>query len=485
MGFRLWLGCVLILSACAPVKPVQILPVPNNSAAVETPVGMPTALPTREPYAPGTLVDYIAQTGDSLPALAQHFNTSVDEIRAANPIIPDDVSTLPAGLPMKIPIYYLTLWGTAYQIIPDSLFINGPAQKGFDTVSYVDSMPGWLKNYSTFAGGETRRGGALVQYYADSYSISPRLLLTLIELHAGGLTHETALVSPDEYPFGYSNYQYKGLGQQLVWAANTLNNGYYGWRTGQLTSFEHPDGTLERPDPWQNAATVGLQYYFSRLYSGDFYTLQVSGNGFAALYQTLFGNPWENVQSHIPGSLQQPEFQLPFEVEKTWTYTGGPHTGWGSGEPFAALDFAPSDVTKGCVISREWATAVADGVVVRTGDAMIAFDLDGDSDEHTGWVIIYLHLSNQSLPPLGKRFLAGDALGIPSCEGGRATGTHVHIARKYNGEWMAADSAVPFNLDGWIAHNGSEAYLGTLERQNEIVTACDCSNAESQIKSEP
>ena len=43
-------------------------------------------------------------------------------------------------------------------------------------------------------------------------------------------------------------------------------------------------------------------------------------------------------------------------------------------------------------------------------------------------------------------------LGHPSCEGGQATGTHVHIARKYNGEWLAADGPLPMVLSGWIAH---------------------------------
>ena len=54
---------------------------------------------------------------------------------------------------------------------------------------------------------------------------------------------------------------------------------------------------------------------------------------------------------------------------------------------------------------------------------------------------------------------------------GCATGTHVHIARKYNGEWIDADSAVPFNLEGWIAHNGAEPYLGTLKRYGKVITA--------------
>ena len=57
-----------------------------------------------------------------------------------------------------------------------------------------------------------------------------------------------------------------------------------------------------------------------------------------------------------------------------------------------------------------------------------------------GWVIFYFHLRSDSIAAVGTRLAAGDALGVASCEGGRSTGTHVHVARKYNGEWLAADS---------------------------------------------
>ncbi|HMV98158.1 MAG TPA: hypothetical protein PKE48_17790, partial [Anaerolineales bacterium] len=75
----------------------------------------------------------------------------------------------------------------------------------------------------------------------------------------------------------------------------------------------------------------------------------------------------------------------------------------------------------------------------------------------------------------------GDKIGYPSCEGGRATGSHVHIARKYNGEWIMADGILPFNLNGWITHNGTREYLGTLTKGSIIVTACECGDAFTAI----
>ncbi len=124
---------------------------------------------------------------------------------------------------------------------------------------------------------------------------------------------------------------------------------------------------------------------------------------------------------------------------------------------------------------------MADGLVVRSEINGLILDLDQDGDERTGWVIFYLHLAAKERAPLGAVLKAGDKIGYPSCEGGRVTGTHVHIARKYNGEWILADGLLPFAMDGWVVHNGRQAYLGTLTKGGATVTACVCSDKYSEI----
>ena len=98
----------LLLAACAPSAAPSVV---ENliTPLAPTPKYEPAPTSERPKYAPGELVDYIAQNGDTLPALAARFNTSVEEIREANPIIPLDATTMPPGFPMKIPIYYLPL----------------------------------------------------------------------------------------------------------------------------------------------------------------------------------------------------------------------------------------------------------------------------------------------------------------------------------------------------------------------------------------
>jgi murein DD-endopeptidase MepM/ murein hydrolase activator NlpD len=440
-----------------------------------------TPLPIRPQYLPGELVDYTAQTGDTLAAIAQHFNSPVDEILKANSFIPADATTMPPGMPMKIPIYYQPFWGSQYQIIPDSLFINGPAQIGFDTSAFVSTQPGWINGYSVYAFDGNRSGAEIIDYVAKNFSISPQLLLALLEYQTGALSLPDLPEESRQYPLGYHDYQHEGLYLQLVWAANLLNNGYYGWRTGSLLEFDHLDGTLERFDPWQNAASVALQYYYSRLIDGDQYARAIAQDGFALSYANYFGDPWQASAAHIPGSLVQPVFNLPFLPGLTWAYTGGPHTGFGEGEPWAAIDFAPGALSSGCTPTDAWATAVAPGVVVRSEPGAVVLDLDGDGEERTGWVVFYFHIETKDRVPVGKVLQIGDQIGHPSCEGGRTTGTHIHIARKYNGEWMPADYVIPFNLSGWVAHNGSSEYDGTLTKAGNTIYACTCSDAASQI----
>ena len=440
-----------------------------------------TPMPERPKYQPGELVDYIAQTGDTLPVLAIHFNTTVDEILDANSFIPADATTLPPGMPMQIPIYYQSFWGTPFKILPDSLFVSGPAQIDFDTQALVDQHPGWLREYRDYVGGASRSGAGIVDYVAQNFSISPRLLLALLEYQTGALSQSSMPAEIDEfYPLGQEQRKYRGLYLQLIWAANTLNNGYYAWRTGNLTTIQIPGGTIEHPDPWQTAASVAFQYYFSVGFSGNDYHVDIGPEGIAQVYRDLFGDPWVEVQTHIPGSLQQPEMYLPFEGGKTWAYTGGPHTGWGTGEPWSAIDFAPSGV-RGCSSTNEWATAIISGVVTRSESGIVEIDGDGDGDPRTGWTVFYLHIATHQRIPLGTELEALDNIGHPSCEGGTSTGTHIHIARKYNGEWIPAEGPLGFDLEGWRVHNGDEPYQGTMTRYSSTVIANVNASFESYI----
>ncbi|HEX9091537.1 MAG TPA: hypothetical protein VF831_08600, partial [Anaerolineales bacterium] len=194
----------------------------------------------------------------------------------------------------------------------------------------------------------------------------------------------------------------------------------------------------------------------------------------AALYGEMFGDPWQADARQgplFPAGLTQPPLELPFAPGEYWSLTSGPHIAWRTGTPRGALDFAPITGEPHCTVSRAWVTASASGLVVRAERGVVALDLDGDGLEQTGWVLVYMHIAEQDRIPLGSWVDTNTPLGHPSCEGGTATGTNVHLARKYNGEWLAADGPLPMALSGWVAHQGLLSYEGTLEKDGMVVSA--------------
>jgi hypothetical protein len=96
--------------------------------------------------------------------------------------------------------------------------------------------------------------------------------------------------------------------------------------------------------------------------------------------------------------------------------------------------------------------------------------------------VLYYHLADDGMIAPGTQVAEGDLLGHPSCQGGRTTGKHVHLVRKYNGEWLAADGPVPFVLSGWQAVADARNYYGTLVRGNEVVTSDSSGRQGSTIR---
>ncbi|MCC6190469.1 MAG: LysM peptidoglycan-binding domain-containing protein [Anaerolineales bacterium] len=478
----------MVLAACA--LPPAAVPTPfPTSTPPATPTASPTPdfgatpLPTRQPFGVGNHLPYITQTGDTVLAIAAHFNTTADEILALNPGLPL-TRTLPSGQALTIPAYWFPLGGTAYKMIPDSEFVYGPTTTDFDIDAYVALQPGYLKEMSAFVAERQRTAAQAVLYYARQYSINPRLLLALMEWRTGALSRADAPGEAARNPFGPIP-GVTGFTAQLRYVSEQLSVGYYGWRAGWLTSLRLRDSTTSRPDFYQSAGSVALQHLFSQWMGLDEFNAAVGPQGFGAVYIGLWGNPFDGALPDVlPGDLAQPDLALPFDPRQTWSFTGGPHPVWGDYSPWSALDFAPAGVA-GCAATDKGVTASAPGVVVRAEENTLVVDLDGDGFEQTGWALFYFHLTNESLTPAGTLVQTGDPLGHPSCDGGQATGTHVHLARKYNGEWIPAGGIlpgiVPFDLGGWVAQSTGTPYQGRMIRLGAWVEACTCSTARNTV----
>jgi murein DD-endopeptidase MepM/ murein hydrolase activator NlpD len=446
------------------------LPPPSPSPN-STPAPAPQPFPTTD--SPGTTFSYTTRAGDTLLALARRFEVEPSQIVSDSPL--STSGYLLVGQALQIP-NLLEVMSPGGDVLPDAELVYSPTAADFDIESFVASANGYLSHFhETMADSTELSGAAIVQRVADENSINPRLLLALLEFHSGWVYGAPANTDAERYPIGFRIPDRTGLYQELSVAATQLSRGYYGWRLGTIVETRPDDGGTIRWNPTLNAGSVAVLHLYALLSGTDRWMSRVAGpQGFAARYQAMFGDAWARAKALgpiLPPDLEQPALELPFAPGERWSLTAGPHYAWSSGTPRAALDFSPITDEEPCAVSARWVTASAPGFVVRAVDNAVVLDLDRDGREATGWVLVYYHLADKGLIAEGTLVAEGDALGHPSCEGGRSTGKHVHVARKYNGEWLPADGPVPFVLSGWRAVADERNYYGSLVRGAEQVTS--------------
>lgn len=484
--------------ASLPTVVVQVTPAPGGYGSGQEPVSIPEQINPTELVASSAAVQanpvpaetgtpappllYYTQAGDTLPVVAVRFGVDASEISSPDPL---PAAALLAPNTLLIIPQRLANTTLSEKVLPDSEVINSPSAANFDVDAFVNQAGGYLSEYREWLGTSQWTSGAeIVERVALENSINPRLLLALLEYQSGWLYGQPANIAQEDYPLGKIDFGRKGLYGQLSWAVNQLSVGFYGWREGLVTEVKFSDGVSARLAPDLNAGTVALQYYLAQVYDTVSWVQALNdGIGLPALYRRMFDNPWARameVEPLYPPDLAQPDLILPFLIGQYWSFTGGPHGAWERDGARAALDFAPASTQSGCVPSSSWVAAMAPGLVVRSGGGVIVQDLDGDGFEQTGWNLLYLHVTRIQVE-VGDWLDTSDLLGHPSCEGGISTGTHVHIARKYNGEWIPADGPLPFVLSGWEAHAGDDVYLGTLTRNGLTIKSSVYGEGESLI----
>ncbi len=442
------------------LPPTRIPDQPLLTPTPSPPKPLPT-LRTEEIY-------YVVQWGDNLRNIAYQYNLLPEHIVEANNIA--DPSRIFQGQRLLLPAPEISETGPGYKMIPDSELVNGPYAVRFRVDSFVNNQPGFLKDYQGEIDGEEFSGAEIVQRVSEDYSVNPRLLLAIIEFQSGWLSSQEG--KNDPYPLNYREGGYEGLYYQLAWTADELNRGYYLWKVKGIGSWISKDGINVPINPTINAGTAGVQHLLSRLLPYTEWLAAVLENGFVTTYTQLFGYPFDyNYTPLIPVGLEQPPLQLPFEDGVPWVFTGGPHGGWDDGSAWAAIDFAPAKKDLGCSFSDDWVVAVADGPIVRSDHGFVVQSIDGDPYGQTGWAILYMHIETRDRVELGSRLQAGDRIGHPSCEGGVSSGSHLHIARLYNGEWIPADQDLPFELDGWVSQGLGFVYQGLLIRGDQTIQA--------------
>jgi len=444
--------------------------------------------PTPTPDAPHTLPTlrtdperYIAQPNDTYGKIANNHGVSLQDIIDENEIL--DENLLLVGQEIDIPAPKPAGQAPGFKIIPDSELVYGPATVGFSAAAFLEGRNGYLTNYSEEVDGTQLAGVEIINRVAREYSVNPRLLLALLEHMSGWVTNPRPDSNQIAYPLGYDqDGAPKGLYKQLSFAANNLNKGFYLYQANALAQFILVDGSLITPSPVVNPGTAGVQYFFSKVLGREAWEKAITDNGFIAQYKFIFGYPFDLAfEPLLPRNLHQPAMQMPFQNEVKWYFTAGPHAAWGDGAAWGALDFSPTGEIEGCQSSDDWVIAAADGDIVRSDNGAVVQDLDGDGKEQTGWSILYMHIESRDRVERGTFVKAGEPIGHPSCEGGVSTGTHLHIARRYNGTWIAADGNIPFVMDSWTSSGQGMEYNGELTRDDKSVEASEMREENNQV----
>ncbi len=362
-------------------------------------------------------------------------------------------------------------------LLPDSEVVYSPAYLDFDLAAFVNSKGGYLSTYRQYVNGQEMSGVEVVALVAEQFSVGPRLLLALLEHYGGWVTNPQPPAELINQPLGRHNPRGGDFYLALAFTANRVNDGYYGYKRDGFWVFELPDGSRAVTPQGLNAGTVGVQNILALHSSWESWQQELGPNGFMADYQALFGDPLQfTVEPVVPVTLVQPELTLPWTEGTGFYFTGGPHPAYAHGSAWAAIDFGPPDVLGNCFYSAVPVTAAANGLIVSARQGEIQLDLDGDGHIQTGWGLFYMHLALDSENPVqpGQPVKEGDVLGYASCEGGLSNSSHVHLARRYNGEWLEAGGPVPMVLSGWEVQPSLVPYEGILKKGDELREACEC-----------
>lgn len=464
----------------------------NSSLALPThPVFQLDAIPTLRLES----VEYEIMEGDTISKIATTFQVSKKSLIEANNLINPDIISV--GQKITIPPQTQDIRDKGFLILPDAELVYGPPSVSFQPEDFLSDHPkSYLSTYleptptplpktQKDSSKESpirftpRTGMEILFQVSAENSINPKVLLALMEFQSASISNSKPNDHQKKSVIAYLGKSYESLSRQLNWAADTLNYGYYQWKNKRINQWILDDDTVVAVNNNINAGTAAIQYLFSQIYGKDDWVYAVSEFGFAMTYRNLFGidsqnYSWENTPESFP------DLQLPFSAGEIWYFTSGPHYGWSSGTPWSALDFAPPDAIA-CSQSNLWVTASAPGKIVYSKGGLVIEDLDEDSNMQTGWSILYLHIEERDRIEAGRTVESGDKIGHASCEGGIADGSHVHIARRYNGEWVPIDAKHPLILSGWEAFSTGSIYDGYLVKDDKIVEAWYYKTEESEI----
>jgi hypothetical protein len=295
-----------------------------------------------------------------------------------------------------------------------------------------------------------------ISHWAGYSSISPRVLLALMEQQSGVLRNPNQSAKQMAQPFATLSAK-QDFASQLQDVADQLATRLY-------REPQHAAAT-----EFSNIQPASaLDFLFTSPTTKQLPQLQdakqtAAANSFSNIYRQLFAEDFipERHQSEslldedTPVILAGPAngfLQFPFPLGQSW-HVGGAHTNTGSGNyPMSSLDMSQGGGW-GSNQSGRWVAASAAGNFKRHSSCFAEVVHSG------GWSTTYYHLMNiqyntgATVSKNTKIANPANTKGQALCNGGASTGPHQHWSLKQNGSWTHLNGVY---VSGWqITATGS------------------------------
>lgn len=299
----------------------------------------------------------------------------------------------------------------------------------------------------------------IISHYAGYSSISPKLLIALMEQESGVVTDSKTLAKK-ERPFGILSSKV-GFREQVEDISSRLAIEFYKGHSFSETGINEKLTTDH--DAVKAVRAILAPKYASnadKAMKSDQTAHSKAVIGVGTTYNKLFGDADHKIKSQTVSQSKITNidnyFQLPYLVGETWR-NGGTHTNTGSGSyPQSSLDFNDGG-RWGDNLSHIWVTAAAPGTVKYHSSCFM------EVIHEDGWSTSYYHLENiqhgtNSYVNRNTRIANyADTQSQALCNGGQSTGPHLHFSLKRNGQHYHLDGV---KLSGYKVDAGRDSYDG-------------------------
>jgi hypothetical protein len=336
--------------------------------------------------------------------------------------------------PSVYPVGYSGRW------IEDSEFVYGPALLNFDVKAYLATEAPHLSQYSEF-----------ISHWCGYHSISPKVLLTVLEMRSGLVTTSAtaaSLANPLAGLLPGTTFE-----EQVQTLLAVLSRDFYVLRAALPRRAD--SGGI-------NGATFALLNVFRATAAPEAFAgfVEPERERFRATYTRLFpsdkplgASPGEPGVSAVPPANM---LQMPWKLGQSW-YFNGVHTNTGT-DPgvLASIDLTRTwSLVWGDNTSTDYVVAAFDGTVTVFSSCQVRVT------SSTGWATNYYHLDNIVVAN-GANVTANQTLATYAnnlnqalCQGGSSTGPHVHFTLLNNGAFSPLDGVT---LGGFTVHSGRYSY---------------------------